>query len=232
MNLSLFLDELKKLNINPNEKQLDQLHKYFELLVEYNKVMNLTGITEEEEVYLKHFYDSITLVRVVDLNNVSSLCDIGTGAGFPGIVLKIIFPELEVTLVDSLNKRIEFLKIVINELGLNKIEAIHARAEEYAIKNKEKFDVVTARAVAALNILLEYSIPLVKVNGYFVAMKGKSESEDANNALKLLSSKIEIIDNFLLPVEKSNRTLIKVKKEAKTSSKYPRKFADIKKKPL
>ena len=155
MNLNLFLDELKKLNINPNEKQLDQLHKYFELLVEYNKVMNLTGITEEEEVYLKHFYDSITLVRVVDLNNVSSLCDIGTGAGFPGMVLKIIFPELEVTLVDSLNKRIEFLKIVINELGLNKIEAIHARAEEYAIKNKEKFDVVTARAVAALNILLE-----------------------------------------------------------------------------
>lgn len=232
MNLNLFLDELKKLNINPNEKQLDQLHKYFELLVEYNKVMNLTGITEEEEVYLKHFYDSITLVRVVDLNNVSSLCDIGTGAGFPGMVLKIIFPELEVTLVDSLNKRIEFLKIVINELGLNKIEAIHARAEEYAIKNKEKFDVVTARAVAALNVLLEYSIPLVKVNGYFVAMKGKSESEDANNALKLLSSKIEIIDNFLLPVENSNRTLIKVKKEAKTSSKYPRKFADIKKKPL
>ena len=232
MNLSLFLDELKKLNINPNEKQLDQLHKYFELLVEYNKVMNLTGITEEEEVYLKHFYDSITLVRVVDLNNVSSLCDIGTGAGFPGMVLKIIFPELEVTLVDSLNKRIEFLKIVINELGLNKIEAIHARAEEYAIKNKEKFDVVTARAVAALNILLEYSIPLVKVNGYFVAMKGKNESEDASNALKVLSSKIEVIDNFLLPIENSNRTLIKVKKEAKTASKYPRKFADIKRKPL
>lgn len=232
MNLNLFLDELKKLNINPNEKQLDQLHKYFELLVEYNKVMNLTGITEEEDVYLKHFYDSITLVRVIDLNNVSSLCDIGTGAGFPGMVLKIIFPELEVTLVDSLNKRIEFLKIVINELGLKKIEAIHARAEEYAIKNKEKFDVVTARAVAAINVLLEYSIPLVKVNGYFVAMKGKSESEDANNALKLLSSKIEIIDNFLLPVENSNRTLIKVKKESKTASKYPRKFADIKKKPL
>lgn len=232
MNLSLFLEELKKLNINLTDKQLEQLHKYFELLVEYNKVMNLTGITEEEEVYLKHFYDSITLVRVVDLNNISSLCDIGTGAGFPGMVLKIIFPELEVTLVDSLNKRIEFLKIVINELGLKKIDAIHARAEEYAIKNKEKFDVVTARAVAALNVLLEYSIPLVKVNGYFVAMKGKNESEDASNALKVLSSKIEVIDNFLLPIENSNRTLIKVKKEAKTASKYPRKFADIKKKPL
>lgn len=232
MNLSLFLEELKKLNINLTDKQLEQLHKYFELLVEYNKVMNLTGITEEEEVYLKHFYDSITLVRIVDLNNISSLCDIGTGAGFPGMVLKIIFPELEVTLVDSLNKRIEFLKIVINELGLKKIDAIHARAEEYAIKNKEKFDVVTARAVAALNVLLEYSIPLVKVNGYFVAMKGKNESEDASNALKVLSSKIEVIDNFLLPIENSNRTLIKVKKEAKTASKYPRKFADIKKKPL
>lgn len=232
MNLSLFLEELKKLNINLTDKQLEQLHKYFELLVEYNKVMNLTGITEEEDVYLKHFYDSITLVRVVDLNNISSLCDIGTGAGFPGMVLKIIFPELEVTLVDSLNKRIEFLKIVINELGLKKIDAIHARAEEYAIKNKEKFDVVTARAVAALNVLLEYSIPLVKVNGYFVAMKGKNESEDASNALKVLSSKIEVIDNFLLPIENSNRTLIKVKKEAKTASKYPRKFADIKKKPL
>ena len=232
MNLSLFLEELKKLNINLTDKQLDQLHKYFELLVEYNKVMNLTGITEEEDVYLKHFYDSTTLVRVVDLNNISSLCDIGTGAGFPGMVLKIIFPELEVTLVDSLNKRIEFLKIVINELGLKKIEAIHARAEEYAIKNKEKFDVVTARAVAALNVLLEYSIPLVKVNGYFVAMKGKNELEDASNALKVLSSKIEVIDNFLLPIENSNRTLIKVKKEAKTASKYPRKFADIKKKPL
>lgn len=232
MNLNLFLEELKKLNINLTDKQLEQLHKYFELLVEYNKVMNLTGITEEEDVYLKHFYDSITLVRVVDLNNISSLCDIGTGAGFPGMVLKIIFPELEVTLVDSLNKRIEFLKIVINELGLKKIDAIHARAEEYAIKNKEKFDVVTARAVAALNVLLEYSIPLVKVNGYFVAMKGKNESEDASNALKVLSSKIEVIDNFLLPIENSNRTLIKVKKEAKTASKYPRKFADIKKKPL
>lgn len=232
MNLNMFLEELKRLNLEPTELQLNQLHKYFELLVEYNKVMNLTGITEEEDVYLKHFYDSITLVRTVDLNSVNSLCDIGTGAGFPGMVLKIMYPELNVTLVDSLNKRIEFLKIVIKELGLNKIEAIHARAEEYANNNREKFDVVTARAVASLNVLLEYSIPIVKVNGFFVAMKGKNESEDASNALKVLSSKIEVIDNFLLPIENSNRTLIKVKKEAKTASKYPRKFADIKKKPL
>lgn len=232
MNLSLFQEELKKLNIELTELQLDQLHKYFELLVEYNKVMNLTGITEEKEVYLKHFYDSITLVRVVDLNNISNLCDIGTGAGFPGMVLKIIYPKLEVTLVDSLNKRIEFLKVVIKELGLEKIETIHARAEEYALKNREKFDIVTARAVASLNVLLEYSIPLVKVNGYFVAMKGKLEEEDSTNALKVLSSRVEIIDNFLLPIENSNRTLIKVKKGSKTSSKYPRKFVEIKKKPL
>lgn len=232
MNLNMFLEELKKLNLEPTELQLNQLHKYFELLVEYNKVMNLTGITEEEDVYLKHFYDSITLVRTVDLSSVNSLCDIGTGAGFPGMVLKIMYPELNVTLVDSLNKRIEFLKIVIKELGLNKIEAIHARAEEYANDNREKFDIVTARAVASLNVLLEYSIPLVKVDGYFIAMKGKMEEEDSSNALKLLSSKIDFVDNFLLPIENSTRTLIKIKKEVKTSKKYPRKFAEIKKKPL
>ena len=232
MNLSVFLEELKKLNLEPTELQLKQLHRYFELLVEYNKVMNLTGITEENEVYLKHFYDSITLIRVIDLNSVDSLCDIGTGAGFPGMVLKIMYPKLEVTLVDSLNKRIEFLKVVINELGLNKIEAIHARAEEYALKNREKFDIVTARAVASLNVLLEYSIPLVKVNGYFIAMKGRMEEENSSNALSVLSSKIELIDNFLLPIEESNRTLIKIKKETKTVSKYPRKFIEIKKKPL
>lgn len=232
MNHNLFKESLQKLNISLTELQLEQLHKYFELLIDYNKVMNLTGITEEEEVYLKHFYDSITLARVIDLNNVSNLCDIGTGAGFPGMVLKIIYPELEVTLVDSLNKRIEFLKVVIKELGLNKIEVVHARAEEYALKNREMFDIVTARAVASLNVLLEYCIPLVRVNGYFIAMKGKMEEEDSKNALKLLSSKIELVDNFLLPIENSNRTLIKVKKEAKTESKYPRKFADIKKKPL
>ena len=231
MNLDLFKEELKKLKIELNDIQLQQLHKYFELLVKYNKVMNLTGITEENEVYLKHFYDSVTLARVIDLNSVSSLCDIGTGAGFPGMVLKIIYPNLDVTLVDSLNKRIEFLKVVIKELGLTKIEAIHARAEEYAINNREKYDIVTARAVASLNVLLEYSIPLVKVNGYFIAMKGKME-EDASNALKSLSSKVELIDNFLLPIENSNRTLVKVKKEAKTASRFPRKFAEIKKKPL
>ena len=130
MTISEFIEELKKLNIEPTQKQLEQLNRYYELIVEYNKVMNLTGITEKEQVYLKHFYDSLTIAKVIDLNKEESLCDIGTGAGFPGIVLKILFPNLKITLIDSLNKRIEFLKIVIKELNLNNIEAKHTKTEE------------------------------------------------------------------------------------------------------
>ena len=214
-----------------NDNQVEQFYKYMNLLLEWNKKFNLTTIVEENDIYLKHFFDSLYLSTQCSFDG-KKICDIGTGAGFPGMVLKIMYPELNVTLVDSLNKRIEFLKIVIKELGLNKIEAIHARAEEYANNNREKFDIVTARAVASLNVLLEYSIPLVKVDGYFIAMKGKMEEEDSSNALKLLSSKIDFVDNFLLPIENSTRTLIKIKKEVKTSKKYPRKFAEIKKKPL
>lgn len=233
MNQSDFEKYLGDLSISLTEKQKEQLEKYYELLVEYNKVMNLTGITEHDEVYLKHFYDSLTLSRVFDFNTVDSLCDIGTGAGFPGMVLKIVFPNLKVTLVDSLNKRIEFLKVVIKELGLENIELVSARAEEYAMKNRECFDIVTARAVAPLPMLLEYSIPLVKESKYFIAMKGsKREEEESSNALKLLDCKIEKIDTFSLPKEESMRTLYVIKKEKKTSLKYPRKFADMKKKPL
>ena len=172
MNKNKFIEELKKINIVLDEKQLNQLEKYYELLVEYNKVMNLTGITEKEEVYLKHFYDSLTIIKVIDLKNVNSLCDIGTGAGFPGLVLKIVFPNLKVTLLDSLNKRINFLNTVIEELKLENIETIHARAEEYAILNRNKFDITTSRAVAHLSILLEYAIPITKENGYFIPLKG------------------------------------------------------------
>lgn len=234
MTISEFIEELKKLNIEPTQKQLEQLNRYYELIVEYNKVMNLTGITEKEQVYLKHFYDSLTIVKVIDLNKEESLCDIGTGAGFPGIVLKILFPNLKITLIDSLNKRIEFLKIVIKELNLNNIEAIHTRAEEYAIKNIEKFDVVTSRAVAPLNILLELSIPLLKINKYFISYKGNISREifESENALKQLDSKIDKIEEFELPKENSNRTIIKIKKINKTNKKYPRKFSEIKKKPL
>ena len=234
MTISEFIEDLKKLGIEPTEEQLEQLNKFYELIAEYNKVMNLTGITEKEQVYLKHFYDSLTIAKVIDLNKEETLCDIGTGAGFPGIVLKILFPNLKITLIDSLNKRIEFLKIVIKELNLNNIEAIHARAEEYAKDNIEKFDIVTSRAVAPLNTLLELSIPLLKINKYFISYKGNISREiiESENALKQLDSKIEKIEEFELPKENSNRTIIKIKKQNKTNKKYPRKFSEIKKKPL
>lgn len=233
MTQSRFIEELEKLNITINEIQLQQLEKYYELLIEYNKVMNLTGITEKEEVYLKHFYDSLTIIKIINLNNIESLCDIGTGAGFPGIVLKILFPKLKITLIDSLNKRINFLNIVIDTLGLKDIDAIHYRIEEYGIKNRNKFDVVTARAVAATNILLEYAIPIVKNNGYFIPMKANIDNEPSyQHALNELSCIEEEKIIFRLPIEESNRTLLKFKKIKDTQKKYPRKFAEIKKRPL
>ena len=148
MNKDRFINEVKNLGIEITDKKMDQLEKYYELLIEYNKVMNLTGITEKEEVYLKHFYDSLTISKIIDLNNENSLCDLGSGAGFPGIVLKIFYPNLSIVLVDSLNKRINFLNKVIEELELKDIIAIHSRIEDYSKENKEQFDVVTARAVA------------------------------------------------------------------------------------
>lgn len=233
MNLNEFIEALKELQIEVTDQQLEQLESYYKLLIEYNKVMNLTGITEKEAVYLKHFYDSLTIARVYDLNRVRTLCDVGTGAGFPGIVLKIIYPHLEVTLVDSLNKRIEFLKVVIQKLGLQKIEVISKRAEDYARENLDYFDVVTARAVAPLSMLLEYCIPLLKVGGYFIPMKGLvKREEEETQAFTLLHTKIEKIDNFLLPKENSNRTLYLIRKELMTPLAFPRKFADMKKKPL
>ncbi len=232
MDKELFLLETSKLNVNLTDEMLDKLEKYYELLIEWNGKINLTAITDKKEVYLKHFYDSLTLCKVIDLNEVDTLCDIGTGAGFPGIVLKICFPHLKLTLVDALNKRINFLKLVCEELGLKNVECIHARAEEYALKNREKFDVVTARAVAALRVLLEYSIPLVKNSKYFIALKGTEDINESKNALKVLNSKIVQKEKFLLPIENSNRTIIKVQKLGNTSGKYPRRFSEIKKKPL
>ena len=229
-----FISELKKLNIELTEQQLEQLNTYYELLIEYNKVMNLTGITEKQEVYLKHFYDSLTIEKVIELEKEETLCDIGTGAGFPGLVLKIVFPNLKVTLVDSLNKRIEFLKTVIEKLKLTNIEAIHARIEEYGKTTREKYDIVTSRAVAPLNILLEYAIPLLKKDKYFISYKGNISEElnQSKNALKQLDSTIEEIKEFKLPIEESNRTLIKIKKQNKTNKKFPRPNKDIKNKPL
>ena len=234
MNEQQFKTELNKLGITLNDYQLYQLEKYYQLLIEWNQKMNLTAITKKEDVYLKHFYDSLTIVKTIDLTKIDNLCDIGTGAGFPAVVLKILFPKLKVTLVDSLNKRILFLNEVIKQLGLVDIEALHQRAEIFALKQREKFSVVTARAVAPLNILSEYCLPLVKINGYFIAMKGdiSREIKGIDNVLNKLDSRLITVTKFLLPYEKSNRTLIKNKKLKITNKKYPRKFSEIKKKPL
>jgi len=234
MDINTFVIELNKIGININELQLKQLEKYFELLVEYNKVMNLTGITEKKEVYLKHFYDCLTINKVVDLNNITSLCDIGSGAGFPGMVIKILFQNIDMVLVDSLNKRISFLNSVIETLELKNIVAVHSRIEDFAQLNREKYDIVTARAVAKTNILLELSMPVLKVNGKFVAMKSNVEDElnNINNACKILDCKLIKNEKFNLPIENSLRTLLVFKKNCKTNNKYPRKFEQIKKKPL
>ena len=234
MNLEVFKNELEKLNINVNNTQLKQLEDYYNLLIEWNNKINLTAITEKDQVYLKHFYDSLTITKIINLNEIDSLCDIGTGAGFPGMVIKILFPNINVTLVDSLNKRIEFLKIVKERLKLNKLEIYHDRAEEFAHNNIEKFDVVTARAVANLSTLLEYSIPMVKINKYFIPLKSNVDEEIINskNALEKLNSIIEEKIEFLLPIENSKRTILKIKKVGKTNNRYPRKYKEIKEKPL
>lgn len=229
-----FINELEKLNISLTEKQIEQLNQYYDLLIEYNKVMNLTGITEKKQVFLKHFYDSITIAKIIDLKKYDTLCDIGTGAGFPGLVLKIVFPNLKITLLDSLNKRVNFLNIVIEKLNLKNIETYHIRAEEYGRINPNKFDITTSRAVAHTSILLEYAIPITKVGGYFIPLKGNMDDElkEIDNAINKLDVKKEAIKKFKLPIEESNRTLILFKKLKETNKKYPRKSNEIKTKRL
>ena len=231
MNIETFIKEINDLGIDLSSKQLNDLEKYYNLLIEWNSKINLTRITKKEDVYLKHFYDSLTLIKVIDLNKDLKLCDIGTGAGFPGIVLKICFPNLKITLVDSLNKRIVFLNEVIKELNLSNIEAIHDRAEDYAKNHREEYDIVTSRAVANLKVLSEISIPMVKVNGYFLPMKAniEDELEDAKDIINKLSGKVESIKTFNLPVENSIRNIIIIKKEKETNPLYPRRFDKIKK---
>ena len=225
-----FKEFLSSINVNLTEKQFLELNKYYEMLILGNQNINLTGITEKKDVYLKHFYDSLTLNSIVDLSKINTFCDIGTGAGFPGLVVKIAFPNIKVTLLDSLTKRTEFLKSVIRELNLQDIEVINVRAEEY--KNREFFDLVTARAVAQTNILLELAAPLAKDK--IVLMKGNINDELRNSkhfetelGIKLLAKK-----EFFLPIENSKRTLICYEKVAKTPLKYPRRYDQIKKRPL
>ena len=209
MNREEFLIELEKIGIKPTEKQLNQLEKFYELLIEWNQKINLTRITEKNEVYLKHFYDSLTIVKAIDLNKVDSLCDIGTGAGFPGIVLKIMFPNLRITLIDSLQKRINYLNEIIKELDLKDIEAIHVRGEDF----KGSFDVVTSRAVANIEKLVNYTMHLVSKDGVFIAMKGDIEAELTKEVEIKLNKKYQIVEvkKFLLPIEKSKRSLVVLK---------------------
>lgn len=229
-----FLKELEKINITLTENQILKLEKFYELLVIWNEKINLTTILKEEDVYLKHFYDSLTLIKVIDLNKELTLLDVGTGAGFPGIVLKIVFPNLKITLLDSMNKRISYLNEIIKELDLKDIDTVCSRAEDYALKNREKYDIVVCRAVAHLEILVEITLPLVKVNGYFIAMKSNSNEEIAlaRKKILVLDSKIIEILSFKLPFENSIRTLIKIQKFKKTDLKYPRKYDKIKKENL
>ena len=229
-----FLKELEKINITLTENQILKLAKFYELLVIWNEKINLTTILKEEDVYLKHFYDSLTLIKVIDLNKELTLLDVGTGAGFPGIVLKIVFPNLKITLLDSMNKRISYLNEIIKELDLKDIDTVCSRAEDYALKNREKYDIVVCRAVAHLEILVEITLPLVKVNGYFIAMKSNANEEIAlaRKKILVLNSKIIEILSFKLPFENSVRTLIKIQKFKKTDLKYPRKYDKIKKENL
>lgn len=228
---------LLPLNLELSTEQLDQFQKYYELLVEWNKVMNLTGITEFDDVLRKHFADSLSIVRVLDMTKINTVIDIGTGAGFPGIPLKIAFPNLNIVLLDSLNKRLKFLNHVIDELKLTDIRTIHGRAEDFAKQKdyREQFDLCVSRAVANLSTLSEYCIPYVKVNGLFISYKSGDIDEElktSGNAVKTLGGKIENVDKFSLSGSDDGRSFVCIKKVRNTQKKYPRKAGLPSKEPL
>ena len=234
MNREQFEEELHKLGLDLTGKQLISFNTYCDFLKEYNSHTNLTAITDDEGIFLKHFYDSLTIVNAIDLNKYNTLIDIGTGAGFPGMVLKIIYPHLKITLLDSNNKKITFLKELAKKLNLTDIEFYQGRAEDFVKTNREKFDIVTARAVSNLPVLSELCLPLTRVDGYFIAMKGsnKDEIEDARFAIRTLGGHIEEIVNFTLPIEESERNIIRISKIKKTPEEYPRRYEKIVKNPL
>lgn len=231
-----FYEKLLDFGVVLEDRQKWQLHRYWELLVEWNEKMNLTGITEINDVYLKHFYDSVIGFLMFDeLKSCETLCDVGSGAGFPALPVKIVFPHLKMDLVDSLGKRVNFLNHVISEIGLKNIKAYHSRAEEYAARHRESFDIVTARAVARLNMLAELCVPLSKEGGYFIALKGQTGNEElaeSEKALDLLGVKIQEVKQIQLPEDAGSRTNIYTKKYKKTPNKYPRGWGQIKNKPL
>ncbi|WP_374055339.1 16S rRNA (guanine(527)-N(7))-methyltransferase RsmG [Rossellomorea sp. FM04394] len=237
MNVNEFQSMLEEKGIPLSSQQLNQFERYYELLVEWNEKMNLTAITDKEDVYLKHFYDSISAAFYVDFSQVTTLCDVGAGAGFPSIPLKICFPHLHISIVDSLNKRITFLNHLSDELGLENTNFYHDRAETFG-KNKahrEKYDMVTARAVARMSVLSELCLPLVKRGGFFVAMKASNVNEELSNAKKaigMLGGQTDKMYSFILPEEESERNIVKIDKVKETPNKYPRKPGTPNKLPL
>ncbi|SEG22361.1 16S rRNA (guanine(527)-N(7))-methyltransferase RsmG [Paenibacillus sp. UNC499MF] len=232
-----FASHLQPHQLSFSDEQLQQFETYYRLLVEWNEKINLTAITERDQVYLKHFYDSLSLAFYVDMAKVETLADIGSGAGFPSIPLKIAFPHLKVTIVDSLNKRIVFLNELVKELGLKDVTCVHARAEDAARlpQHRDQYDLVTARAVARLSVLNEFCLPFVKVGGLFVAMKAADAEEEMKEAAfstGLLKGQLKQVDRLELPVEKSVRHFIQINKIAPTPGKYPRKAGLPLKQPL
>ena len=234
MNIEEFINETKKLGIDVTGEQLEKLEIYCNFLLEYNTHTNLTAIKNREEVYLKHFYDSLTLVKSIDLTSIENLLDIGTGAGFPGMVLKIFFPNLQIYLVDSNNKKTKFLNELKNKLNVDKVEVINNRIENITSRFINSIDVVTARAVTNLPVLVELALPLVKVNKYFIAMKGNAQEELENSeyAIAYLGGKIEDVKEFDLPHDAGKRMLITIQKTQKSELNKLRPYEKIVKKPL
>lgn len=229
-----FIKQLEEIGIILTELQQKKLNEYCTFLLEYNSHTNLTAIKDPNAVYLKHFYDSLMAAKYVDFHKISSLLDIGTGAGFPGMVLKIVFPSIRVTLLDSNHKKTDFLKELVKRLQLSDIEIINARAEEYAQSHLEEFDMVTSRAVAKLRILVELGLPMLKTGGHFIALKGNCEEEleEALDTISIMGGKVaqKVEDN--LPIEESIRTFVDVEKFTSTPTGYPRKYDKIVRNPL
>lgn len=232
---NLLYNGASELGITLSDKNIDDFTTYYNMLIDWNEKINLTAITKPEEVAVKHFVDSLTLLKYVDIKPNSTLIDVGTGAGFPSIPLGIIRKDIKITLLDSLKKRLIFLKEVSDALGIN-CNIVHARAEQAGVNPdyREKFDIATSRAVASLNVLSEYCLPLVSVGGIFIAMKGlniKDEIDNSFNAIQTLGGKIKSVSEFNL-IDKSTRNIVVINKISKTVDKYPRQGVKISKKPL
>lgn len=231
MNIEEFIKYNQLNGVILTKEKMKMLEIYKDFLIEYNKKINLTTITDEKEIYLKHFYDSLTISKVIDLSKYDSLLDVGTGAGFPGMVLAIVYPNINVTLVDSNNKKTKFLEELKHKLNLDNVTIINERSEEYALKHIDEYDIVTSRAVANMRVLTELCLPMVKLNGYFIPLKSNIDEEiiEANKIINILNGKIEKIEKFNLPIEKSLRNILLIKKLKNNPKGYPRNYSKIKK---